>query len=269
MATVTFPELHNNGITTLNGAINGSVTTINLATGGAAALGLDNSTTDAYLTIIDATTWRKNPNTTPETMEIVHVTAVSTDALTVTRGVDGTSGTSFADGSIVELRLPAIVAQRIFDALTDGTDAINVGHLQVGSIADSNYGSVIESASGSNTSGLRISRNSVQTEYLSLGAFSSGLFQYNATNKWFTIDGNADNGIRLQVDSVTALDLNSTLDAIFSGDVDVTSGDLLLQSSTPASASATGTAGTITYDSSYIYICTATDTWKRVAIATW
>lgn len=37
----------------------------------------------------------------------------------------------------------------------------------------------------------------------------------------------------------------------------------------PASASATGTAGTIAYDTGYIYICTATDTWKRVAIATW
>ena len=37
----------------------------------------------------------------------------------------------------------------------------------------------------------------------------------------------------------------------------------------PASASASGTAGDIAYDSSYFYVCTATDTWKRVAIATW
>jgi len=40
-------------------------------------------------------------------------------------------------------------------------------------------------------------------------------------------------------------------------------------SSTPASASATGIAGTVCWDSSYIYVCTATNTWKRVAIATW
>jgi hypothetical protein len=39
--------------------------------------------------------------------------------------------------------------------------------------------------------------------------------------------------------------------------------------SPPASASATGTAGQLAYDSSYLYICTATDTWMRVAIATW
>jgi hypothetical protein len=38
---------------------------------------------------------------------------------------------------------------------------------------------------------------------------------------------------------------------------------------TPSSASDTGTAGQIAWDANYIYVCTATDTWKRVAIATW
>ena len=37
----------------------------------------------------------------------------------------------------------------------------------------------------------------------------------------------------------------------------------------PSSASDTGTKGEVRFDSSYIYVCTATDTWKRVAIATW
>jgi hypothetical protein len=40
-------------------------------------------------------------------------------------------------------------------------------------------------------------------------------------------------------------------------------------SKTPSSASDTGTQGEVAWDSNYIYICTATDTWKRVAIATW
>ena len=40
-------------------------------------------------------------------------------------------------------------------------------------------------------------------------------------------------------------------------------------SKTPASATATGTVGQIAWDASYIYVCTATDTWKRTAIATW
>ena len=38
---------------------------------------------------------------------------------------------------------------------------------------------------------------------------------------------------------------------------------------TPASATATGTKGDIAHDSDYIYVCTATNTWKRVAISTW
>lgn len=40
-------------------------------------------------------------------------------------------------------------------------------------------------------------------------------------------------------------------------------------SNPPASATATGSAGVIRWDADYIYVCTATDTWKRVAIATW
>jgi hypothetical protein len=39
--------------------------------------------------------------------------------------------------------------------------------------------------------------------------------------------------------------------------------------SAPASAGAAGTTGTIVTDADYIYVCTATNTWKRVAIATW
>tara|TARA_R110000824_G_scaffold117470_5_gene269477 strand:+ start:4951 stop:5586 length:636 start_codon:yes stop_codon:yes gene_type:complete len=46
-------------------------------------------------------------------------------------------------------------------------------------------------------------------------------------------------------------------------------GTLNTATATPASASATGTAGDMAWDASYIYICTATDTWKRVAISTW
>lgn len=37
----------------------------------------------------------------------------------------------------------------------------------------------------------------------------------------------------------------------------------------PASAGATGTQGDIAWDSSYIYVCTATNTWKRAALSTW
>lgn len=52
--------------------------------------------------------------------------------------------------------------------------------------------------------------------------------------------------------------------------VDVNSDAIRIRTSqTPASASATGDAGMICWDSNYIYVCVATNTWKRVAIATW
>jgi len=66
----------------------------------------------------------------------------------------------------------------------------------------------------------------------------------------------------------TRLTLNSTA-ATFAGAVTIAGTVIHTLSATPASASATGTVGTMSWDASYIYICTATNTWKRVAIATW
>jgi hypothetical protein len=40
-------------------------------------------------------------------------------------------------------------------------------------------------------------------------------------------------------------------------------------SKTPANAGASWTAGDICWDANYIYVCTATNTWKRAGIATW
>jgi len=37
----------------------------------------------------------------------------------------------------------------------------------------------------------------------------------------------------------------------------------------PAAANSTGTAGQIAYEDGFLYVCVATDTWQRVAIATW
>jgi hypothetical protein len=42
-----------------------------------------------------------------------------------------------------------------------------------------------------------------------------------------------------------------------------------VDSNPPATASATGKKGNFTWDSGYLYICVATDTWKRAALSTW
>ncbi len=52
--------------------------------------------------------------------------------------------------------------------------------------------------------------------------------------------------------------------------LDVNSDSIRLRTAkTPASATATGTQGQIAWDANYMYVCTATNTWKRVALATW
>lgn len=64
--------------------------------------------------------------------------------------------------------------------------------------------------------------------------------------------------------SISNLFANVSTNAIFTG-----ARLNLPASSTPASAGAAGTTGEIRYDSSFIYICVSTNTWKRVAIGTW
>ena len=75
------------------------------------------------------------------------------------------------------------------------------------------------------------------------------------------IDPTADRTISLPdaTGTVALLDAAQTL----------TNKTMVLPTSTPANATSTGVTGTITWDASYIYVCTATDTWKRVALTTW
>jgi hypothetical protein len=43
----------------------------------------------------------------------------------------------------------------------------------------------------------------------------------------------------------------------------------ILPIKTPASAADTGAAGEVCWDANYLYVCVATDTWKRVALSSW
>lgn len=45
--------------------------------------------------------------------------------------------------------------------------------------------------------------------------------------------------------------------------------NIVLSNSAPANSSANGIKGEIKYDSDYLYICTANNTWTRVAISSW
>ncbi len=65
--------------------------------------------------------------------------------------------------------------------------------------------------------------------------------------------------------------LDKAMMAVQQVDADTTSlqTNKLEWTTVPASAAATGTAGQIAYESGWLYVCVATDTWERVALATW
>jgi hypothetical protein len=80
-------------------------------------------------------------------------------------------------------------------------------------------------------------------------------FQDQAGTELFQLFSNANGGV--------------TFNAIGSGARFTFADRVNMPTHTPASASGLGTAGDIAWDSSYIYVCTATDTWKRASVVSW
>lgn len=87
----------------------------------------------------------------------------------------------------------------------------------------------------------------------------------------YTVHTGTAGTINTVIDASGNLGINQATAAISDGvGIDVNGKILRLRTSkTPASAAATGNAGEICWDSSFLYVCTAANTWKRVAIATW
>lgn len=108
----------------------------------------------------------------------------------------------------------------------------------------------------------------VQGSFQNTGAgtmtLGAGFYVNSPTNSG---GGTVTTATGLYIEDITVGSVNY---AIKSGAGRVSFGGLLdVASSAPASAGASGVAGQFTWDSSYVYICTATNTWKRAALATW
>ena len=67
----------------------------------------------------------------------------------------------------------------------------------------------------------------------------------------------------------TALILEETQNARFGDNISVEDAIVIRNSNPPSSASSTGLQGEIRYDSNYLYVCVATDTWKRILLSSW
>lgn len=130
--------------------------------------------------------------------------------------------------------------------------------------------------------------NSAATIQVNATLLSSYLYDYNGGSS-VTLSGNSmielyntysDAGVDFSItDGVLKVDAssypNSTPTITGTGVVTKVSSargfvETLVQVvAAPATATSTGTVGQIAYDASYLYVCTATNTWVRTPIATW
>ena len=67
----------------------------------------------------------------------------------------------------------------------------------------------------------------------------------------------------------TAVTIDESQNVIVEGNLEVKDQITIRDQNAPASASANGFRGEIRYDSNYIYVCVADNTWKRVALSSW
>ena len=64
-------------------------------------------------------------------------------------------------------------------------------------------------------------------------------------------------------------DANATKNFTFEAIRDFISGQHADVANVPASTTSTGVAGQLAVDADYLYVCVATNSWKRVAISGW
>jgi len=98
-------------------------------------------------------------------------------------------------------------------------------------------------------------------------------FLFSSTSSAF---GTKDLGIRrnsagvLEIyDGITTTGLETNRRDLLARNVTASQFKLNALNAAPASATATGVLGEIRYDANYMYVCTATNTWKRSALTTW
>jgi hypothetical protein len=112
-------QFTNNAATTLASGITNSATSLTVASG-TGALFPSISGTQYFMCTLQ--------NTAGTSIEIVKVTARSTDTFTIVRAQEGTSGTAFSTGDKFELRLTAGEINQLFSGVVQGgnTDQVFV-----------------------------------------------------------------------------------------------------------------------------------------------
>lgn len=91
----------------------------------------------------------------------------------------------------------------------------------------------------------------------------------NTSSNRTTLNLLANSDLFINDNGTTFATISSTDKEIYSDNLKANLYKVSALNTAPSSASDTGTTGEIRYTSDYIYVCVATDTWKRVALSTW
>ena len=110
----------NNAATTITSSISATDTTITVATGSGAEFPNPGVGDHFYATLVG------DDGTGGELLEIVRCTARSTDTLTVVRGLDDTTASSFNAGDKLELRITKILMDDIQEDAADEAMAMAI-----------------------------------------------------------------------------------------------------------------------------------------------
>ena len=160
---------------------------------------------------------------------------------------------------------------------TDGTERVRVlstGSVGIGTTAPTAALHVVKGATPALTSIFANPAGDVFNQFAAL----SGTGEYGVWQDalYFQALTSLSNGIRFFIGSTNALQIAAPTGNVGIGTttpsalLDVNSDTVRVRTArTPASATAAGNAGDICWDANYIYVCTATNTWKRTAISTW
>lgn len=142
-------------------------------------------------------------------------------------------------------------------ALGKSARAYNVNSVAIGSNAF---------ADGDNAVAIgQFTRNSKDDSILLAQSYLDG----GATTIAPLLEAELFKGVRVGATSGETITMAGT-DLYVAGQAEIGGDSIVIATSkTPSSATDTGIKGQICYDSDYVYVCTATNTWKRTAISTW
>lgn len=190
--------------------------------------------------IQDSTSANERVRITPAGVVTITATTASTSSTTgalVVGGGIGVVGNSNFGGSVA-------VAAALSSTLATGTVLLNTA------ASTGNKYFRLASTGGDFLFGLESSGGA--TFATGTSAYSTALITQNAT------------ALHFGTNAATRLTIAAT------GEVSIVGNSIKINSSqTPATAAATGVTGTVCWDASFVYVCTATNAWKRAALSTW